>query len=70
MLDQMETTPGTTFHSPGPHKVSQRIGEAFIDDTTLWLLRLGWFLPLIVNMMQSMAQRWERLLYATGGALN
>jgi hypothetical protein len=70
MLDQMEKTPGATFHSPQLHQVSQWIGEASIDDTTLWLLRLGWFLPLIVAMMQCMAQRWERLLYATGGALN
>jgi ABC-type spermidine/putrescine transport system permease subunit II len=50
--------------------VIKRTGEAFIDDTTLWLLKLGLYLPLIVTMMQSMAQRWEKLLYATGGALN
>jgi hypothetical protein len=70
MLDQMEQTPGATFHSPRPNKTIKRTGEAFIDDTTLWLLRLGLYLPLIVTMMRSMAQRWEKLLYATGGALN
>ena len=70
MLDQMEQTPGATFHSPHPRIVSKRIGEAFIDDTTLWLLQLGLLLPMVVPMMQSMAQRWEKLLYATSGALN
>jgi hypothetical protein len=35
MLDQMEQTPGATFHSPRPNKVSRRTGEVFIDDTTL-----------------------------------
>jgi hypothetical protein len=39
ILDQMETTPGSTFHSPQLHKVSKWIGKAFIDDdTTLWLI--------------------------------
>jgi hypothetical protein len=70
MLDQMEQTPGATFHSPRPNKMIKQTGEAFIDDTTLWLLQLGLYLPLIVMMMQSMAQQWEKLLYATGGALN
>jgi hypothetical protein len=70
MLDQMEDTPGATFHSPQPEKVSQRTGEAFIDDTTLWLLKFGLSLTTIVTMMQQMAQRWEKLLHATGGALN
>jgi hypothetical protein len=57
MLDQMEQTPGATFHSPWPHKTIKRTGEAFIDDTTLWLLGIGLYLPLIVTMMGSMAQR-------------
>jgi hypothetical protein len=70
MLDQMEDTPGATFHSPRPNKTIQRTGEAFIDDTTLWLAKLGLYLPIIITLMQSMAQRWEKLLYATGGALN
>ena len=45
-------------------------GKAFVDDSSLWLLRLGLTLNIIIGYMQTMAQKWERLLYATGRALN
>ena len=70
MFDLMEHTHGATFHSPIQQRTIRRTGEAFVDDTTLWLLRLGLFLAAAATMMQEMAQRWERLSYATGGALN
>jgi hypothetical protein len=70
MLDQMDKTPGATFHSPHPHRSTQCTGEAFVDDTSLWLLRLGLPLLAAITLMQITAQRWERLLFATGGALN
>jgi hypothetical protein len=70
MFDQMEQTPGATFHSPHPLRTINRTGEAFVDDTSLWLLRLGMMLAMAITLMQISAQRWERLLYATGGALN
>jgi hypothetical protein len=70
MFDLMEHTPGATFHSPIKHRTIRRTGEAFVDDTTLWLLRMGLFLAAAATMMQETAQRWERLLFATGGALN
>jgi hypothetical protein len=69
MFDQMEKTPGATFHSPHPATLTQRPGEAFVDDTSLWILKLGILLPTTIMLMRT-AQRWERLLHATGGALN
>ena len=70
MFDQMEATPGATFYSPNPKRGTRRIGEAFVDDTALWLLKMGLLLAVVIDMMSSSAQRWERLLFATGGALN
>ena len=71
MLDQMKKADGAEFHSPYPKTEScKRNGEAFVDDTTLWTVRLGQFFLTLVDMMRKTAQRWERLLYATGGALN
>jgi hypothetical protein len=70
MLALMDNTTGATFHSPLPSRSTRRTGESFVDDTSLWLLRLGLTLLVAVRLMQLTAQRWERLLYATGGALN
>jgi hypothetical protein len=70
MLDQMDDTTGATLHSPQPQRQTKRTGEAFVDDTSLWIIRLGLALTMAVTIMQNTAQRWERLLYATGGALN
>jgi hypothetical protein len=71
MLDQMKKADGAEFHSPYPTTEScRRNGEAFVDNTTLWTVRLGQFFLTLVDMMCKTAQRWEWLLYAMGGALN
>jgi hypothetical protein len=70
MLDQMEATPGATFNSSHPSRSIRWTGEAFVDDTSLWLLQMGMLLSAAAALMQVTAQQWERLLYATGGALN
>ena len=70
ILDQMDTTHGAHFHSPREEQMHIRTGEAFVDDSSLWLLKMGLSLCTIVQLMQSGAQKWERLLYATGSALN
>ena len=71
MLDRMKTAVGAVFHSPYPHGVNcRRHGEAFVDDTTLWTLQRGLLFAVLIQMMRTTAQKWERLLYATGGALN
>ena len=71
MLEQMKTAAGAVFHSPYPTREScRRHGEAFVDDTTLWTLRQGILFAKAIEMMRRTAQRWERLLYSTGGALN
>ena len=70
MFDRMETTHGTNFHSPQPQQACCHTGEAFVDDSSLWLLKWGLALANVINLMQAAAQKWERLLYATGGALN
>jgi hypothetical protein len=69
MLNQMEQTPGAMFHSPHPNKHCKHIGEAFVDNTSLWLLQLGMLLAATIQLMTSTAQCWERLLYSTGGSL-
>jgi hypothetical protein len=71
MLDRMKTTAGAISHSPYPHGVNcQCYGEAFVDDTTLWALQSGLLFAVLIQMMRATAQKWEQLLYATGGALN
>jgi hypothetical protein len=71
MLDTMKTAVSAVFHSPHPHEVSCHWhGEAFVDDTSLWALRRGLLFALLIQMMCTTAQKWERLLYVTGGALN
>jgi hypothetical protein len=56
MLEQMENTPGATFHSPRPATSTRRTGEAFVDDTSLWILRLGLLLTAAISLMQRTAQ--------------
>jgi hypothetical protein len=56
MFDQMEQTPGATFHSPHPLQTIKRTGEAFVDDTSLWLLQLGMMLAMAITLMQISAQ--------------
>jgi hypothetical protein len=71
MLTQMESADGATFHSPYLNSpCCQRNGEAFVDDASLWTLRLGLLFHQLVQLMRHTAQRWERLLFVTGGALN
>ena len=65
----METMHRAHFHSPQEHKSTQT-GEAFIDDSSLRLLKLGLSLCTVIQLMQYAAQKWEKLLYTTGGALN
>jgi hypothetical protein len=57
MFDKMETTPGTIFHSPCFQHSNQRTGKAFVDDTTLWLLKLGLLLLAAITLMQQTAQQ-------------
>ena len=59
MFDQMETTHWAHFHSPCPAHLCQCTGEAFVDDSSLWLLQLGIALMTIIGDMQASAQKWE-----------
>jgi hypothetical protein len=45
------------------------VGEAFVDDTGLGTNEGDSHSQLVTNL-QNLAQRWEKLLYSTGGALN
>ena len=69
-FDKMETTHGTHFHSPQPNQDCHHTGEAFVNDSSLWLFKLGLDLATVINFMQASAQKWEHLPYAMGGALN
>jgi hypothetical protein len=69
----MDETQGAEFHSPYyPHRprCQRRMGEAFVDDTALWILRMGLMFMMLTTLMQQSAQRWASLIHATGGTLN
>ena len=51
-------------------KTSKCPGEAFVDDTNLWLTSTSPFSSLtLIPSTQKVAQIWEPLLFASGGAL-
>jgi hypothetical protein len=59
LLDIMDETQGAEFHSPYPNRPGcHRTGEAFVDDTALWILRMGLTFMMLMTMMQQTAQRW------------
>jgi len=60
----------TRFSSPQSQIYTERHGEAFVDDTTLWMIAVREALNIVVPDMEARAQTWERLLWTTGGALN
>jgi hypothetical protein len=69
LLDIMDETQGADFHSPYPNRLGcQRTGEAFVDDTSLWILRMGLLFMALTTLMQQTAQRWARLIHVSGGA--
>jgi hypothetical protein len=58
ILDIMDEMQGVDFHSPYPSRAGcQRIGEAFVDDTTLWAVRMGLMFMMLTTLMQQSAQR-------------
>jgi hypothetical protein len=55
---------------PQNYQTSKHPGEAFVDDTDLWLTSTNpSSSPILIPSMQKVAQLWERLLFASGGAL-
>jgi hypothetical protein len=66
----LESLPQPRFTSPRPDVYSSRHGEGFVDDTTLWEVDLNASTQTVVTRMTTKAQRWERLIWSSGGALN
>jgi hypothetical protein len=63
-------TTGFQATCPQNYQTSKRPGEAFVDDTDLWLTSTNLSSSLtLIPSMQKVAQLWERLLVASGGAL-
>jgi len=63
--------PATHFpSSPNVRISTERSDEAYIDDTTLWILAMAGSMHLLLRQAEQQAQTWERLLWTTGGALN
>ena len=62
-------SPGITFSNPQGTLTCNRIGEAYVDDTELWLTMPDRDITQLAQEMQKIAQHWEQLLYTTGGAL-
>ena len=61
---------GITSYMPLNLQTSKHPGETFVDDTNLWLTSTNPFSSLtLIPSMQKVAQLWERLLFASGGAL-
>ena len=64
-------TAGFQATCPRNTRTSQHAGEAYIEDTDLWLTGISPSIPsmTLTSSMQRKAQVWERLLFASGGAL-
>ena len=60
---------GITLWNPQGTLECNRIGEAYVDDTELWLTMHDKDITQLATEMQDIAQHWEQLLYTTGGAL-
>jgi hypothetical protein len=68
ILGIMDKTQGAEFHSPYPHRPGcHRTGEAFVNDTALWILHMGLMFMMLTTLMQQSAKRWASLIHATGG---
>jgi hypothetical protein len=53
ILNTMEESTGAEFPSPYPNQPGcKRIGEAFVDDASLWKAQLGLFFLMLVTLMQ------------------
>ena len=59
MFDQLDNTHGAHFHSPCTNQMCRHTGGAFVDDSSLWLLKLGLTLNIIIGYMQDTTQKWE-----------
>ena len=69
LADLEKETPGITFSNPLGTSIHNRIGEAYVDDTELWLTIPDMDIVQLTSKMQEIAQHWEQLLYTTGGGL-
>jgi hypothetical protein len=68
LLQPLHThTTGFQASCPRNNHTTHCPGEAFVDDTNLWLT--GTPTSTLVSTMQRVAQVWERLLFASSGAL-
>ena len=68
LLDALEKEiPGITFSNPQGTSVHNRIGEAYVDDTELWLTIPEMDIVQLTSKMQEISQHWEQLLYTTRG---
>jgi hypothetical protein len=62
--------PMAVFPSPRPEVSTERNGESFVDDTTLWVTSMTASLQEVIQQMTSKAQAWEHRVHVAGGALN
>ena len=62
-------SPVIAFNNPQGTLTCNCIGEAYVDNTELWLTMPDRDITQLAQEMQKIAQHWEQLLYTTGGAL-
>ena len=65
-------TPGLEFLSTDYSRCSKRKGEAFVDDTDIWVTDTTLAdntIPTIIEGITALFQRWYRVLRTTGGML-
>jgi hypothetical protein len=65
-----EQIPMAVFPSPRPSLYTERNGEGFVDDVTLWETSLTSELREVQERMQAKAQAWEQGVHVAGGALS
>jgi hypothetical protein len=62
--------PMAVFPSTRPSLYTERNGEGFVDDVTLWETSLTSELREVQECMQAKAQAWEQGVHVAGGTLN
>jgi len=51
--------PATRFPSPNVRIFTERNEEAYVDDTTLWILAMAGSMHLLLRQAERQAQTWE-----------
>jgi hypothetical protein len=69
-LSLRTSVPNITIRATNNNELVQYVGEAFVDDSGLGTNTKHDNYQHLISDLQTLVQRWEKLLFSTGGALN